>query len=110
MSSESYGQFLERVKQRTYLSDVGAASSCMIATLKTLGEHLSQECTVRIALHVPEELRVFLLSTGYRPKDYSITRFFLSVSIRENSTYISAVYHARCVLEVLTEAIPASEL
>jgi len=110
MHSEGYIDFLKQVKLRTHLRDAAAVSRCLVATLETLAEHLSRECAARVALHLPVELRPYFLRIETRPTDFSIKRFFLSVSTRENGTYLSAVYHARCVLEVLVKSIPASDL
>ena len=110
MHTEGSLDFLTQVKLRAHLSDAAAASRCVIATLETLAEHLSREYAARVALHLPAELRTYFLRADDRPTDFSIKRFFLRVSVRENGTYLSAVFHARCVLEVLAESIPASDL
>jgi len=110
MHSADYDEFLRQVKLHTCLSDAAAVSHSISATLETLAEYVTSKCAAKIAAHLPTELRTYFLKPQNLPRSFSLRAFFLRVSARENSTYLSGIFHARAILEVLAHTIPMSAL
>jgi uncharacterized protein (DUF2267 family) len=105
-----YVLFLEQVKRRANLENGAAAAPLVRATLETLAECLEPHCAARVAVHLPRELRAFLLPTTEKAEPISVKMFLERVSMREKSDASSALFRARCVLQTLMDALPASDV
>ncbi|MBD2678066.1 MULTISPECIES: DUF2267 domain-containing protein [Nostoc] len=106
-----HDEFIGQVQNRAHLSSRGDAELATRATLETLAERLAGDEPFNAAAQLPrgiaEYMRHEYAGTGER---FSIDEFFERVSQRESVELPDAVYHARVVIEVLSQAISRGEI
>jgi uncharacterized protein (DUF2267 family) len=106
-----HDEFIGQVQHHARLSSRGAAERATRATLETLAERLVGGEAKDLAAQLPQEIGIHLLgewsATGER---FSLDEFFRRVSLREGVDLPAAVFHARAVIEVLSEAVSQGEI
>ena len=106
-----YDEFIGQVQNRARLSSREEAVKAIRATLETLAERLAGGEPKDLAAQLPEEIGVYLqhekAGSGER---FSLDEFFKRVSEREGADLPASVYHARVVIEVLTEAVTRGQM
>jgi uncharacterized protein (DUF2267 family) len=106
-----YDEFIGQVQNRARLSSREEAVKAIRATLETLAERLAGGEPKDLAAQLPEEIGAYLqhekAGTGER---FSLDEFFKRVSEREGADLPVSVYHARVVIEVLTEAVTRGQM
>jgi uncharacterized protein (DUF2267 family) len=107
----TYDKFIGQVQHRARLASSGEAVAAVRATLQTLAERLDFGEAEDLASQLPQEIGIFLLgkinSSGER---FSLGEFFDRLTLRENVDKLDAIFHARCVFEVLGEAVSSGEI
>ena len=102
-----HDEFIGQVQSRARLDSRGAAEQATRATLETLGERLSGGAAENLAAQLPHEIGEHLRrSSSGRGEQLDLGDFFARVTER-SATGIDqpqAVFHARCVVEVVDEA------
>jgi len=106
-----HDEFIGQVQHRARLSSRGAAERATRATLETLAERLAGGEAKDLAAQLPPELAEHLRS-GWSAmgERFSLEEFFRRVSQREGADLPEAVFHARAVIEVLSEAVSRGEM
>ncbi len=102
----NHDEFVGQVQARARLGSRGEAEHIIRATLETLGERLKAGFADNIAAQLPQEIgRHLRTDTSF--ERLSLDGFFHRVLIREGggTELPDAVFHARCVMEVLQTAI-----
>jgi uncharacterized protein (DUF2267 family) len=103
--------FIGQVQYRARLSSRGAAERATRATLETLAERLAggeaKDLAAQLPPEIAEHLRGEWSAMGER---FSLDEFFRRVSQREGADLPDAVFHARAVIEVLSEAVSRGEM
>jgi uncharacterized protein (DUF2267 family) len=102
-----HDEFIGQVQQRARLDSRGAAEAATRATLETLGERLSGGAAENLAAQLPPEIGEHLRRTASGTGDQiDLEDFFDRITQREGTGVDEpqAVFHARCVLEVVDEA------
>ncbi len=106
-----HDEFIGQVQHRARLSSRGAAERATRATLETLAERLAggeaKDLAAQLPLEIAEHLRGQWSALGER---FSLDEFFRRVSLREGVDLSDAVFHARAVIEVLSEAVSQGEM
>jgi uncharacterized protein (DUF2267 family) len=106
-----HDEFIGQVQHRARLSSRGAAERATRATLEILAERLAGGEAKDLAAQLPPELAEHLRggwsAMGER---FSLDEFFRRVSQREGVDLPDAVFHARAVIEVLSEAVSQGEM
>lgn len=106
-----HDEFIGQVQHRARLSSRGEAERATRATLETLAERLAGGEATDLASQLPLELAEHLRSAwSGRGERFSLDEFFQRVSRREGVDLPKAVYHARAVMEVLSEAVSTGEM
>lgn len=99
-----YHQFLGQVQHRARLPELEDATRAVRATLETLGERLFGGEAGNLAAQLPPEIGRFLTERPASER-FDLDEFYERVSIREGADLPAAVFHARVVMEVLSEAV-----
>ena len=99
-----YDEFVGQVQHRARLGTEGDAVRAIHATLETLGERLFGGEAHNLAAQLPVEIGAYL-KRAEGGESFDLDEFFDRVSMREGVDLPVAVYHARVVMEVLTEAV-----
>jgi uncharacterized protein (DUF2267 family) len=106
-----HDEFIGQVQHRARLSSRGEAERATRATLQTLAERLAggeaEDLAAQLPLEIGHHLRGPWSAQGER---FSLSEFFRRVSLREGVDPSAAVFHARAVIEVLSEAVSTGEL
>jgi uncharacterized protein (DUF2267 family) len=106
-----HDEFVGQVKHRARLSSRGEAERATRATLETLAERLAGGEAKNLAAQLPQEIGEHLRrewsGVGER---FDLAEFFRRVSLREGVDLPAAVFHARAVIEVLSEAVSRGEI
>lgn len=106
-----YDRFIGLVQSRAHLPSMGAAVAATRATLQTLAERIGANEARHVAAQLPREIAFYLnesfLETGER---FSFDEFCQRVAKREPADLPDAIFHARCVIETLEEAVTAGEM
>jgi uncharacterized protein (DUF2267 family) len=106
-----YDEFIGQVQNRARLSSTEEAVKAIRATLETLAERLAGGEPKDLASQLPEEIGVYLhherAGSGER---FSLDEFFKRVSEREGVDLPASIYHARVVIEVLSEAVSRGQM
>ena len=102
----NHDEFVGQVQARARLGSRGDAERIIRATLETLAERLDPGFADNLAAQLPQEIGRHLL-TDVSFERLSLDDFFRRVAAREGgSTELpDAVFHARCVMEVLQLAV-----
>ncbi len=104
-----YGEFIDRVQERARLDSWSEALRAIEATLKTLGERLTDEEAAHLADQLPPAIGRFLTVVDTN-KDFGLETFYEQVSQRESIGQPISREHARAVISVLEEAVDPGEL
>lgn len=104
-----YEEFLSRVKEQAKSHDERESLVAIEATLKTLGERLTEIQAVRLAGLLPFEIGLFLTVVDTN-KDFNLESFYRHVASREGIPLPESYRHAQAVLTVLDETLAAGEL
>lgn len=104
-----YGEFVELVQQRARLKDWNETLIAIEATLKTLGERLTEIEAVDLAAQLPPAIGRFLTVVDMN-KDFDLETFYKHVSQRESIVQPEAKEHAHAVMSVVMEIVPPGEL
>lgn len=99
-----YHEFLGQVQHRARLSSFEEATQAIRATLETLGERLFGGEAGNLAAQLPPELGRYLEERVLN-ESFGVDEFFQRVSIREGADLPVSIFHARMVIDVLTEAV-----
>jgi uncharacterized protein (DUF2267 family) len=106
-----HDEFIGQVQHRARLSSRGAAEHATRATLETLAERLTSGEVDDLAAQLPPEIGEHLRHKwSTRGERFSLDEFFRRVSQREAVDLPEAVFHARAVIEVLSEAVSQGEM
>jgi len=106
-----YDEFVGQVQNRAHLGSIGQAVGATRATLQTLAERLAGGEVKDLASQLPREI-AFYLEQGPEGggERFSLEEFFNRVSQREGVDLPEAVFHARAVIDVLSDAVSAGEI
>lgn len=106
-----YDRFVGLVQNRARLATTGEAVTATRATLQTLAERIGAAEARHVAAQLPREIGLYLeeaaSATGER---FSFDEFCQRVARREICDLPIAVFHARCVIETLEEAVSGGEI
>ncbi len=104
-----YGEFVETVQERAHLDSWDEALNAIEATLKTLGERLTDTEAAELAAQLPSAIGRFLTVVDTN-KDFGLEEFYEHVSRRESIGQPISRDHARSVISVLEETVSPGEL
>ncbi len=104
-----YDEFIELVQERARLDSERDTLIAIEATLKTLGERLTDIEATQLAAQLPPEIGRFLTVVDTN-KSFDLDTFYENVSQRESIGQPMSREHARAVLSVLEEAVSPGEL
>jgi uncharacterized protein (DUF2267 family) len=104
-----YEEFINLVLERARLNSRDEAINAIEATLKTLGERLTDREAADLAAQLPPAIGRFLTVVDTN-KDFGLDEFFEHVSRRESIGQPISREHARAVISVLEEAVSPGEL
>lgn len=104
-----YDEFVELVQKRARLATRREALIAIEATLKTLGERLTDPEAAQLAAQLPVEIGRFLTVVDTN-KAFDLEKFYENVSLRESIGQPMARDHARAVLSVVEETVSPGEL
>ncbi len=106
----NYHEFLGAVQHRAEMATTQEAVKATRATLQTLAERITRGEASDVAAQLPEELATYLEGAKAKPEVFSAQEFLERVAAREEVDLPVSSYHARVVIEVLSEAITPAEL
>jgi uncharacterized protein (DUF2267 family) len=104
-----YGEFIEKVQKQARLTSWDDALNAIEATLKTLGERLTETQAADLAAQLPSAIGRFLTVVDTN-QDFGLEEFYEHVSRRESIGQPRSRDHARAVLSVLEETVSPGEL
>ncbi len=106
-----HDEFIGQVQYRAQLSSRGDAERATRATLETLAERLAGGEAHDLASQLPREIGEHLKRewSGIGER-FSLDEFFRRVSHREGADLPDAIFHARVVMEVVSEAVSKGEM
>jgi uncharacterized protein (DUF2267 family) len=104
-----YGEFVDLVQKRARLNDWNEAVAAIEATLKTLGERLTEKEAADLAAQLPPAIGRFLTVVDMN-KDFDLQAFYKHVSQRLSIVQSVAMEHAQAVMSVVAESVPPGEL
>lgn len=106
-----YDRFIGLVQNRARLATTADAVTAIRATLETIAERIGANEARHLASQLPREIGHYLQegppAEGER---FSFDEFCRRVAERENFDRPEAVFHARCVIETLEEAVTPGEV
>ena len=105
----NYVQFVEIVRERIRVSDAREAVKAIEATLKTLGERITEKEAAHLAAQLPPEIGRFLTVVDTN-KDFDLQTFYENVSRRESIGQPQSREHAQAVLSVVADIVSPGEL
>jgi uncharacterized protein (DUF2267 family) len=105
-----FGEFIDRVQERTGLSSRDDVEAVIKAVLETLGERLDRKVRNGVEAQLPNELKESLLVRAQAIGQYNVEEFFNRVGARADLTYQDATERTRQVLSILREAISDGEI
>ncbi len=100
----NHDEFVGQVQHRAQLPSRGDAEAIIRATLETLHERLQPEVSEHVAAQLPAEIGRPLRALA-RFEHLTLQQFYRRIAAREDTDVEKAVFHARCVLEVVQLAI-----
>ncbi len=104
-----YSDFIGRVQNRAKMGTEEDAVQATRVTLETLSERLAKAEADDLAAQLPEEIGRFM-EIDKESERFSVDEFFKRISEKSNVKIQDAAYHARVVIEVLSEAVSEGEL
>lgn len=107
----NYDRFIGLVQNRAQLGSMGEAVAATRATLETLAERIDPHEAHDLASQLPSEIGAYLEGNlSNKAQRFSFDTFCHRVAQRERVEIPAATYHARCVAEVLKEAVTEGEI
>ncbi|MGZ5493685.1 MAG: DUF2267 domain-containing protein [Thermoanaerobaculia bacterium] len=100
----NHDEFVGQVQHRAHLPSRGDAETIIRATLETLRDRLQPKAAAHLAAQLPAEIGRHL-GGGSRFEHLSLHDFYERVAEREQARIDKAVFHARCVIDVVRDAI-----
>ena len=100
----THDEFVGQVQHRAELPSRGDADKAIRAALQTLAERLQPGAAAHVAAQLPPEIGRHLLG-AMECEHLGVEEFDARVARREKVGLGKAVFHARCVFDVLCEAI-----
>jgi uncharacterized protein (DUF2267 family) len=104
-----YRAFVDQVRRRALLDVKAEAEKAIGATLETLGERIVPGEADELASHLPPEIGRHLREVEGE-EAFDLEGFYGRVARREGVALEDATYHARTVISVLHQAVPASAM
>ncbi len=104
-----YGEFVDLVQERARVNSWREALNAIEATLKTLGERLTDAEAADLAAQLPSAIGRYLTVVDTN-KDFGLEEFYEHVSRRESIGQPISREHARAVMSVIEEAVSPGEL
>jgi uncharacterized protein (DUF2267 family) len=102
--------FLGQVQNKAHLPTLDAALRATRATLETLAERLGPTESQQLGARLPPEIQECLLTGTPTPERFSSDEFLGRVSEREGVDLPESTHHARAGIEVLAQAVPATNM
>lgn len=104
-------KFFEAVQHGSNLGSTAATRDVTVATLQTLGEHISEGQEDDLTPALPDELSEALVGSHPRaPESFSFKEFIALVSKRAGIDESAALKQSRVVLDVLAETVGEREI
>jgi uncharacterized protein (DUF2267 family) len=104
-----YEEFLLAVQERAGLPGERETLIAVEATLKTLGERLSETDAARLAGQLPPDIGRFITVVDMN-KPYDLPAFYSHIASRARVDMDTARNHARAVLSVVREVVDEGSL
>lgn len=106
-----YDRFTGLVQNRARLATTADAVRATRATLETLAERIGSDEARHLASQLPREIGHYLQEAPpAQGERFSFDEFCRRVAQREGCDVPEAVFHARCVIETLEEAVTGGEI
>jgi len=105
----NHDEFVGQVQHRAQLPSRGAAETIIRVTFETLAERLLPNAADHLSAQLPPELARHLALGAYF-QHLSLDEFYKRIADREGCDLPKAVFHARCVMETVAEAISPGAL
>ena len=105
----NHDEFVGQVQHRAQLASRGAAETIIRVTFETLGERLLRNSADHLAAQLPPELARHL-GTAPKFEHMNLEEFYKRAADREGCDLPKAVFHVRCVMETVAEAISPGAL
>jgi uncharacterized protein (DUF2267 family) len=105
-----HDEFIGQVVARAHLDSRGAAERATRAVLETLSERLPEGEAHHLASQLPEEIGEHIERAKGTAGSFGVDGFFERVAERAGVKKADAAFHARCVLEVLEEAVTPGQM
>jgi uncharacterized protein (DUF2267 family) len=99
----NHDEFVGKVQNRAHLPSRGDAETIIRATFETLGERLQPRAAEHVAAQRPPELGRHLTNRHF--EHLSVQEFEERVAEREHADVEKAIFHTRCVLDTMRDAI-----
>ena len=108
----NHDEFVQQVQHRARVASNGEALTAIRSTLETLAERLAGGEADDLAAQLPREVGHYLRAADRKTEGvrFDVDEFFRRVSEREGKELPDAVFHARAVMSVLTEAVTPGEI
>lgn len=100
----NHDEFVGQVQHRAHLPSRGDAETIIRATLETLRDRLQPKAAAHLAAQLPAEINRHLRG-GTLFEHLSLHDFYERVAEREQTGADKAEFHARCVIDVVRDAI-----
>lgn len=105
-----YQRFIGLVQNRAHMATPADAVGATRATLETLAQRIEPHEAHHLASQLPREIGVYLENNlAEKGERFSFDTFCQRVADREHADVPDAVFHSRCVLETLGEAVTPGE-
>lgn len=105
----NYQEFVDEVRERARLDNERDTLVAIEATLKTLGERLTDVEATQLAAQLPPEIGRFLTVVDTN-KSFDLREFYEHISRRESIGEPQSREHAQAVLSVVEETVSPGEL
>jgi uncharacterized protein (DUF2267 family) len=104
-----YDEFIGQVQHRARLASRGEAVKAARATLGVLGQRLFGGEAEDLAAQLPQEIQPYL-KQAKADDSFGLDEFYQRVSETEGVDLPVAVYHARAVVSVVSNAVSEGEI
>ncbi|MBO2518753.1 MULTISPECIES: DUF2267 domain-containing protein [Limnochorda] len=106
-----HDEFIGHVQHRARLASRGEAERATRAVLQTLAERLTGGAAENLAAQLPPQLQAYMHKGDMEAaEELTLDEFFHRVSEREGVDLPKSVHHARCVVDVLKEAVSPGQI
>jgi uncharacterized protein (DUF2267 family) len=104
-----FNEFVGQVQHRLEIGTQGEAVRATRAVLTTLGERLQEGEATDLAGPLPMEIDYYLEAADHGQR-FDYDEFVDRVAERANADRADAVYHAKVVVGLVSELVPAGEI